>query len=291
MTKRSLIASTMLFAAISKGAFAEVSLSGILTDVEDGNRFFTRLGGEAQENLTLTGLIEGVDYVLTTALIDAVSEEEVDSAETTFTAESTEMDLSVNLLVPRNEGDLNIDYITRNTLRTVDVKAALIDVKGEAADPARGIQVHSIQRMNVISVADASDGNDRLHSDGGKVEVTVGYENMVEGYNYTIWGQMLTPSGQSRGIFASIAKFVPTTKAGELSLVFDIPPGLDGTSVTPSVGIYHQNRIEIREDGNLIWLLDAPKPVMIASDTDLDDRALMIEIGVPFGEHDYAADN
>jgi len=173
MTKRSLIASTMLFAAISKGAFAEVSLSGILTDVEDGNRFFTRLGGEAQENLTLTGLIEGVDYVLTTALIDAVSEEEVDSAETTFTAESTEMDLSVNLLVPRNEGDLNIDYITRNTLRTVDVKAALIDVKGEAADPARGIQVHSIQRMNVISVADASDGNDRLHSDGGKVEVTV----------------------------------------------------------------------------------------------------------------------
>ena len=158
MTKRSLIASTMLFAAISKGAFAEVSLSGILTDVEDGNRFFTRLGGEAQENLTLTGLIEGVDYVLTTALIDAVSEEEVDSAETTFTAESTEMDLSVNLLVPRNEGDLNIDYITRNTLRTVDVKAALIDVKGEAADPARGIQVHSIQRMNVISVADASDG-------------------------------------------------------------------------------------------------------------------------------------
>ena len=111
MTIRSLIASTVLFVAISKGAFAEVSLSGILTDVEDGNRFFTRLGGEAQENQTLTGLIEGVDYVLTTALIDAVSGEEVDSAETSFTAESTEMDLSVNLLVPRNEGDLNIDYM------------------------------------------------------------------------------------------------------------------------------------------------------------------------------------
>lgn len=291
MTMRSFIASTVLFAGISTGALAEVSLSGILTDVEDGNRFFTRLGGEAQEDLTLIGLTKGVNYILTTALIDAASGEKVDSVDTTFTAESAETDLTITLSVPRNEGDLNIDYITRNTLRTTDAKTALIDVTGDAADPIRGIQVHSTQRMNVTSVADASDGNKRLHGEGGKVEVMVGYENMVEGYGYTIWGQMLTPSGQSRGIFASIAEFVPITKAGEVTLVFDIPPGLDGTSVTPSVGIYHQNRVEIREDGNLIWLLDAPKPVMIASDTDLNDKALMIEVGVPFGEHDYAADN
>lgn len=290
MKMKSLIATTALFTALSTGAFAEVSLSGILTDVEDGNRFFTRLGGKAQEDITLTGLEEGVDYVLTTALIDAFSGEEVDSVETIFTAKSADKNLSISLSVPRNEGDLNIDYITHNTLRTVDTQAALIDLKGDAADPKRGIQVHSIQRMSVLSVADASDGNKRLHGEGGKVEVTVGYENMVEGYNYTIWGQMLTPSGQSRGIFASIPEFAPTTKAGELTLVFDIPSGLDGTSVTPSVGIYHQNRVEIREDGNLIWLLDAPKPVMIASDTDLDDKALMIEVGVPFGQHEYAAD-
>lgn len=291
MTMRSLIASTVLFAGISTGSLAEVSLSGILKDVEDGNRFFTRLGGEAQEDLTLIGLTEGVNYVLTTALIDAASGEKVDSVNTTFTAESAETDLAITLSVPRNEGDLNIDYITRNTLRTTDAKTALIDVTGDAADPIRGIQVHSIQRINVTSVADASDGNKRLHGEGGKVEVMIGYENMVEGYDYTIWGQMLTPSGQSRGIFASIAEFAPITKAGELTLVFDIPPGLDGTSVTPSVGIYHQNRVKIRDDGNLIWLLDAPNPVMIASDTDLDDKALMIEVGVPFGEHDYAADN
>lgn len=291
MTMRSLVTSTVLFAAISTGAFAEVSLSGTLTDVEDGNRFFTRLGGEAQEDLTLTGLEEGMEYILTTALIDAASGEEVDNVETTFTADSPEKDLSISLSVPRNEGELNIDYITKNTLRSGDTRTALIDVTGDAADPARGIQVHSIQRINVLSVADASDGNKRLHGEGGKVEVTVGYENMVEGYKYTIWGQMLTPSGQSRGIFAVIPDFAPTTKAGELTLVFDIPSGLDGTSVTPSVGIYHQNRVEIREDGNLIWLLDAPKPVMIASDTDLDNDALMIEVGVPFGQHEYAADN
>lgn len=107
---------------------------------------------------------------------------------------------------------------------------------------------------------------------------------MVEGYAYTIWGQILTPSGQSRGIFASIPHYTPEKKAGEVTLTFDIPGGLDGISVRPSVGIYHQNRVEILEDGNISWIPGAANPVMIASDTGLKDVSRIIEVGIPFGQ-------
>lgn len=261
-------------------------MTGILTDAEDGNRFFTRLGGEANDSLTITGLEKGADYVLVTTLIDAQSGEEVEVVETPLTAEASEAQLVVTLPVPRNEGELNIDYVTHNVLRRGGEDGILAEMTGDAADPERAIQVHSIQRVKLLSVKDAADGDNRIDAEGGPIEVTIQYENMVEGYDYTVWGQLLTPSGQSRGIFAAIPAFVPDTKAGELTLTFEVPPGLDGLSVTPSVGIFHQNRVELREDGNIVWLEDAPTPVMIASDADLADESLAVEVGVPFGQSD-----
>jgi hypothetical protein len=283
-TTKTLLASVAMTAAMASGALAEITMSGKLVDAEDDNRFFTRLGGEARDDLSISGLTQGKDYILTTVLIDAASKEEIETVETPFTAETANADLSVTLTVPRNEGDVNIDYVTRNLLREAGSDAVLIEMTGEASDPDRAIQVHSIQRVGVISVKDAADGDNRIDGDGGKIEVVVGYENMVEGYAYTVWGQILTPSGQSRGIFASVPEFKPEKKAGKLTLRFDIPAGLDGISVLPSVGIYHQNRVEILQDGNLSWIPGSANPVMIASDTDLKDESRMIEVGVPFGQ-------
>lgn len=283
---KTLLASAAFSAALSTSVFAEVRMSGVLTDAEDGNRFFTRLGGEANDSLTISGLEEGADYVLVTSLLDAGSGEKVEVVGTPLTAEGAEAQLVVTLPVPRNEGDLNIDYVTHHLLRRVGEDEVLAEMTGDAADPERSIQVHSIQRIHVLSVKDAADGDNRIDGDGGKIEATLRYENMVEGYDYTVWGQLLTPSGQSRGIFAAIPGFAPDTKAGELTLTFDIPPGLDGLSVTPSVGIFHQNRVEIREDGNITWLEGAPTPVMIASHVDLGDESLAVEVGVPFGQTD-----
>jgi hypothetical protein len=281
---RTLLASAAMTLAMASGALAEITILGKLVDAEDDNRFFTRLGGEARDDLSISGLEQGKDYILTTVLIDAASGAEIETVETPFTAETANADLSVTLPVPRNEGDVNIDYVTRNLLREAGSDAVLVETAGDALDSDRAIQVHSIQRVSVISVKDAADGDNRIDALGGKIEVVVGYENMVEGYDYAVWGQILTPSGQSRGIFASVQEYKPEKKAGEVTLTFDIPAGLDGISILPSVGIYHQNRIEILKDGNISWIPDAPQPVMIASDTDLKDESRMIEVGVPFGQ-------
>ena len=284
LTKRTLLASAAML-AMAGAASAEIAMSGVLTDVEDGNRFFTRLGGNAHETLSITGLEVGTDYVLTTELVDATTGEEVHEAQTEFTADAADREEVVTLPVPRNEGEINVDYVTVNTLRTAaDGETVLAELTGEASDPERAIQVHSIQRLGIVSVADSTDGDNRIDGKGGPVNVTVRYENMVEGYDYAVWGQMLTESGQSRGIFASIPEFAPEGKAGELTLVFEIPEGLEGTSVVPSVGIFHQNRVEILEDGNLVWIPGSNNPVMIASDTDLTSEERKIEVGVPFGE-------
>lgn len=278
------LASAAMTVALASGALADITISGKLVDAEDDNRFFTRLGGEAREDLSISGLEQGTDYILTTALIDAATKEEIETVDTPFMAETPDTDLSVTLPVPRNEGEVNIDYVTRNLLREAGSDAVLVETTGDASDPDRAIQVHAIQRVKVISVKDAADGDNRIDGEGGKIDVVVGYENMVEGYSYAVWGQILTPSGQSRGIFASVQDFKPEKKAGELTLTFDIPAGLDGISVLPSVGIFHQNRIEILEDGNISWIPGSANPVMIASDTDLKDQSRMIEVGVPFGQ-------
>ncbi len=268
---KTLLASAAMTVAMGSGALAEITMSGKLLDAEDDNRFFTRLGGEARDDLSISGLEQGKDYILTTILIEAASGKEIETVDTPFTAEKADADLSVTLPVPRNEGDVNIDYVTRNLLREPGSDTVLVEMTGDASDPERAIQVHSIQRVSVISVKDAADGDNRIDGQGGKIEVIVGYENMVEGYAYTIWGQILTPSGQSRGIFASIPDYKPEKKAGEVTLTFDIPAGLDGISVLPSVGIYHENRVKILEDGNISWIPGSANPVMIASDTDLKD--------------------
>ncbi len=60
------------------------------------------------------------------------------------------------------------------------------------------------------------------------------------------------PSGQSRGIFASVQEY----KAGEESRRGHADVRHSGRprriSILPSVGIYHQNRIEILKDGNIL---------------------------------------
>lgn len=281
---KTLLASAAVTVAMASGVLAEITMSGKLVDAEDENRFFTRLGGEAREDLSISGLDQGKDYILTTVLIDAASKEEIETVDTPFTAETSDANLSVTIPVARNEGDVNIDYVTRNLLREAGSETVLVEITGDASDPDRAIQVHSIQRVSVISVKDAADGDNRIDAQGGKIDVVVGYENMVEGYAYTVWGQILTPSGQSRGIFASVREHRPEKKAGEVTLTFDIPAGLDGISILPSVGIYHQNRVEILEDGNISWIPGSANPVMIASDTDLKDESRMIEVGVPFGQ-------
>ncbi len=141
-TTKTLLASVAMTAAMASGALAEITMSGKLVDAEDDNRFFTRLGGEARDDLSISGLTQGKDYILTTVLIDAASKEEIETVETPFTAETANADLSVTLTVPRNEGDVNIDYVTRNLLHEAGSEAVLVEMTGEASDPDRAIQVH-----------------------------------------------------------------------------------------------------------------------------------------------------
>lgn len=268
--------------AASAQAQEGVSLDGLLVDAADDNRFFTRLGGTARDTITYDGLTPGTAYTLESSLVNVAGGEDAAPVSVPFTPEAASGKVAVELPVAPNKGEVNIDYVTRTVIR--DAQGAVVaTLEGDAADPERTIQVHAIQRLDIGSVSDAADGDRRLDGQGGEVVVTVEYANLVEGYAYTVWGQMLSLSGQAIGVFASIPEYKPEGKAGQVELRFPVPAGFEGISVVPSVGIYHQKRVDIRPDGVLVWKEGAANPVMIASDTDLDNPARTIEIGVPFG--------
>lgn len=272
-----------------------VSLTGVAVDAADDNRFFTRLGGEARDDVSYSGLTAGQPYTLSAQLVDLATGEPVgDAVVQSFTPEAAEGTLSVELPVPSNRTDTNIDYVVVTRLFEGELDAAGLEgatALAELNDPEstdRVIQVHAIQSISVTA-ADAADGDNALPPEGGTILATVEYVNLVEGYSYTIWGQLLTTSGQSTGIFASIPEFVPETKAGTVTLEFEVPDRFDGIRLVPTVGLYHQNRVELNEDGSLSWLPDAPHPIMIASDVSLDAPEQVVEIGTPFEETEEAS--
>lgn len=131
-------------------------------------------------------------------------------------------------------------------------------------------------------VATVAGGGQSLPGKGGTIIAKVDCVNMVEGYAYTIWGQLLTPSGQAIGVFSSVPEYAPKGKAGSVSLAFDVPAGFRGISLVPAVGLFHQRRVKIGQDGNLTWSPGSPMPVMIASNMSVDEPEQTIAIGVPF---------
>jgi hypothetical protein len=268
-------------AALAQGA---VTLKGLALDTADNNRFFTRLGGTVGSTLTYTGLAAGEIYTASGQLYNLTTKSLVgDAVTTTFTAKASSGTAKLELPVPQNRTEFNIDYVVvvnlyKGETATGDVVAKLDDL----ANPSQTIQLHAIQSIQVT--ATTPDGGRSLPGKGGKIIAKVNYANMVEGYAYTIWGQLLTSSGQAIGVFASIPEYVPQTKAGSVSLEFDVPKGYEGISLVPAIGLYHKNRIEIGKDGNLTWIPGSPMPVMIASDMSVDAPEQSIAIGVPFAD-------
>lgn len=272
-------------------ARSETSISGVVIDAEDDNRFLTRLGGALRDDLTITGLEAGSEYTLRSQLVNVtggISEPVGEPVYTTVKANADKTTVSVTLPIPANKTDFNIDYASFVSVFVGDEAGA----KTEGAKPIaqlevgdtieRTVQVHAIQRLTV-KATDATDGDDTVDPKGGTIKATAHYENLVEGYKYTLGGQLLTPSGQSTGIFSSIPLFTSETKNGDVELEFAVPADrFDGIKLVPVVGIYHQNRVTINSIGNIIWNEDAKNPVMIASDPNVTDPAKTIKIGVPF---------
>ncbi|MFV2051446.1 VaFE repeat-containing surface-anchored protein [Aliiroseovarius sp. YM-037] len=267
-----------------------VTLSGVALDTVDDNRFFTRVGGTVRDDVTYDGLTAGQPYTLAAQLFSLTTEDVVGDIEfVTFTPDAAAGTVSVELPVPQNRTEFNIDYVVLATLyegevdpATADDSAALAKLD-DTANLDQTIQSHAIQSISVTA-ADAADGDQSLAPEGGTISADVEFINLVEGYKYTIWGQLLTPSGQTAGVFASIPEYIPDEKNGSVTLEFEVPEGFDGIKLAPTVGLYHQNRVELHEDGSLSWLPDAPMPVMIASDLSVDAEEQTIKIGVPFEE-------
>jgi hypothetical protein len=288
-----IISVAAFLAAFSGPVFAQADAGGItLTataiDTLDDNRFFTRLGGTARADVTYEGLEAGRAYTLVAQLLNpATGERDGEPVPVTFTPDLASGTLSLELPVPQNRTPFNIDYVV--ALDLLDGERATADLVSaeplarleDTSDLSTALQVHAIQSISVTAV-DAADGDHRMSGQGGVIRATVEHVNLVEGYHYTIWGQLLTPSGQSTGIFASVAEYVPTTKNSTLTLDFPVPEGRDGTSLVPSIGLYHQNRVAVHEDGSLTWLPEAKQPVTIGSDPNVIDPAKIVEIGIPF---------
>lgn len=276
-----LSATLLAGAALAQGS---VTLQGLALDTADNNRFFTRLGGTVGNALTYTGLSAGETYTASGQLYNLTTKSLAGQAvTTTFTPQASSGTAQLALPVPQNRTAFNIDYVVvvklyKGKTATGNVVAKLDDL----ANPAQTIQLHAIQSIQVT--ATTPDGGRSLPGHGGKIIAKVNYANMVEGYPYTIWGQLLTTSGQAIGVFASIAECVPETKAGSVSLEFDVPAGYEGISLVPAIGLFHKKRVEIGKDGNLAWIPGSPMPVMIASDMSVDAPEQTIAIGVPFAD-------
>lgn len=275
-------------AALAQGDGGGVTLSGLAIDTEDDNRFFTRLGGAVRDDVTYAGLTAGQPYTLVAQLHNMTTGELVgEPVAVTFTPEAAEGSTSIELPVPQNRTEFNIDYVVTLKLYEGEVDAAAaaaatpLAEAGDTGNAEQTIQVHAIQRLSVTA-ADAADGDRELPPEGGTILASVTYENLVPGYHYTLWGQLLTPSGQSTGIFASIPEFVPEEMNGTATMEFAVPEGREGIRLVPVIGIYHQNRVSLGEDGSLTWLPEAPNPVMIASDPAVDDPEQTVNIGTPF---------
>ena len=285
-----LIAGSSLAAPSVAAAADTVSISAKVLDTDDDNRFFMRTGGTARGDVTHEGLTPGEDHTLAAQLFHVGEGKPVgDPVFAGFVAEAASGQTSVELPVPANRTPYNIDYAVHLTLYKGKVDA------GSAADAAavaqiqdnegvdHVLQVHAIQRVKVVA-ADAADGDNRLPGEGGVIRASIAHENLVAGYNYTLWGELMKPSGQSTGIYAVIPDYVPTAMNGEVTMEFTVPKGLEGIKLVPSVGLYHKSRIELLESGAVVALPDAPNPVMIASDPNLDRADKTVAIGVLFEE-------
>lgn len=160
--------------------------------------------------------------------------------------------------------------------------AAVVTEIHDEQSPERVIQVHAIQRVEGLG-RDAADGDRKLPGEGGVIRATVKHENLVAGYHYTLWGELMKPSGQSTGIYAVIPDYVPDHMNGTTTMEFTVPAGLEGIQAVPSIGLYHKKRVELLENGMIrAPLKDAPVPVMIASDPALDRASKTVDIGQLF---------
>lgn len=104
--------------------------------------------------------------------------------------------ISVMLLVLVNCMWFNVDYVVYLMLYegqvdlvfVVDVMllVEICDIESEVIV----IQVYVVQCVIVI-VVDVVDGDRVLFGKGGSIVVRVDYENLVEGYFYMIWGELM----------------------------------------------------------------------------------------------------
>lgn len=278
----------------NSGTSSAVTLSGVALDSIDDNRFFTRVGGTVRDTVHYQGLVPGQAYTLAAHLRNLTTDAPVgEPVLVGVTPDSAEGEVSVELPAPENRTESNIPYLVTLALYEGTVGAAqmggatAIASLDDVANEEQIVEVHAIQSI-AVTAADAADGDRTLAAEGGTIEATVTYANLVSGYDYTVWGQLLTASGQSTGIYASVPDYVPADKDGEVTMDFTVPEGFDGLRLIPSVGLYHQNRTALDADGSLTWLKDAPQPVMIASAPDLDVAQRSIAVGVPFDDRPSA---
>lgn len=274
--------------AHAEAASAPVKLSAVATDLDDGNRFFMRTGGTVRDDATYDGLVAGRDYTLAAQLYHVGEAKPVGApAFVSFVPGEPAGKASVDLAVPANRTPYNIDYAVHLTLYRGKVDAAnaadaaVVAEIRDGQSPERVIQVHAIQRVEV-SAEDAADGDRKLPGEGGVIRATVKHENLVAGYHYTLWGELMKPSGQSTGIYAVIPDYVPDHMNGTTTMEFTVPAGLEGIQLVPSIGLYHKKRVELLENGMITPLKDAPVPVMIASDPALDRASKTVDIGQLF---------
>lgn len=290
------IAAAFLCTAILAGSItsadaqAAPAMKGVALDALDDNRFFTRTGGTLRDQLSYEGLIPGQPYTLTSELINMTTGERFgDIVTTVFAPDQANGDVSIELPVGSNLTDFNIDLHVVTKVYEGEIEIAdlahtdpVLALEDEAAE-GRVVQLHAIQGIFVTAM-DASDGDNQLPPEGGTIIAKVEHVNLVEGYAYALWGQLLTPSGQTSGIYATVAEYVPKEKKGALEMTFVVPEGFEGLKLMPSVGLFHKKRIIPNADGTISWVENAPAPIMIASDINLDMPEKTIRVGVPFEE-------
>lgn len=279
-----------LHPAYAQDQAGQITLGSKVLEDSDENRFFLRTGGIARDDVSYKGLTPGQDYTLVAQLYNVGTGELTGKPVlAALTPEASEGSTSFMVPVPQNRTRFNIDYAVYLTLydgavdeESMHKAVALAEIRDTKSEDTV-IQVHAVQRVTVTAT-DPVDHDRALPGAGGTIVAKVDYENLVEGYHYTLWGELMKPSGQSTGIYASIADYAPEGKNGTVTMEFTVPEGFEGMQLVPSIGLYHKKRVVLDQMGALTRIPDAPNPVMIASDPNMLVAEKTINIGVPFEE-------
>ncbi|MFK4761676.1 VaFE repeat-containing surface-anchored protein [Microbacterium sp. ZW T5_45] len=242
-------------------------LGTTLVDDADGDKNVASAGGTVVDTVAYENLAPNTEYTVSGELFDKATGEPTGiTGSATFTSSAT------------GAGTVEVEFVidgewagrTLVAFETVTQGERVIAVHEDINDTAQTVFVGNAPRIGT-TLADELDGDKYIVQNGGTVIDTVAYENLEPDTEYTVTGELHDQqTGEATGITGSATFTSSATGTGSVEVVFDIPAGWAGHTLTAfEVLTLGDDVVATHED-----ITDAAQTVYVADiGTTLVDRA------------------